>query len=226
MIDIKKISKTLTNPDRLGYSLYFAQPKLPTEMKRQIQILIEEEYLKCTPLLTLLSDLMRKKNGINHYDQPIADTVDNKDSVPKIDSSKTNDYNNIRDILPSHARTESRQEHSKETFHCSDRNGITSEKVPHSSVPSPDDVYALTRIIASLQINGKERPVYLAKKLLYDTDVDLDILQRDMHLLQHKLFTSQSGTQMRQRTKTRRSRRGGKKNKKSKENSSTSPFHP
>lgn len=62
MNDNQQISGILKDPDQLANCLYFFDRPLSKEMRRQIEILVTEGYLKCTPLMTLLRDIMMKKN--------------------------------------------------------------------------------------------------------------------------------------------------------------------
>lgn len=209
------ISTTLTNPNRLASSIYFSEPKLPPEVKRQMQILIEEGFIKCTPLLTLLCDLMRKKNTVQNGKETMRKAVHNEGSAKSGNSVRAQEYNTLQNAVPNLSTVDSEYETNEDTLDVSKWNGSNNDDLVPRNSPAKIDVHALARVIASLQINVKDRPIYLARKLCYDEAVDLDILSHDINFLKEKLFkfSSQSDNQPRRRTSKRRSRRGGRKNK-------------
>lgn len=206
------LTNVLTNPDELDRSVYFSKHSFSPEMTRQIQVLVEEGYLKCTPLLTLLCKVMKDKCSTGKSASLSDDTYystscDNESSGKEIytkhhasrcDISSCSSY--CKDISP-----------GDEKF---SKDGTLVVNQFELSEKHTTQLHELARLIEELGIHGRERPIYIAKRLFFDANFKVQDLQHDLDLLQSKVVGIQYCGKNKKRGRAKRGRRGGKKNRK------------
>lgn len=178
----------LQNPDELANALYFPKKPFPTEFRRQVQILIEEGYLEFTPLLTVLCNLLGEKYE-NIYSLKSKSELHRNDSGEKHKQDICRPHHDDQLPISRHASSESTDlefrnaelyEPAKERFNSSLNSTCNTKYVD-------PELSELSNLISMLGIQGKDRPVYLAKRLLFDSTINTKTLFKDMKALQSKV---------------------------------------
>lgn len=207
-----QISKVLKDPNRLAKSIYFSQPSLSPEIKRQVQVLIQEEYLKCTPLSTFLSNLMQQKLTSKSNGDSISYTPQSADPTHSCSSTSSNS---------TFTSTHFDQAKCTSSFSNEDPNingAFGDTNVGAISPQSPEhqayQLGELTRTIERLGIHGKDRPVYLAKKIFHESRFNTKNLQHHLDIIKREVIRTQYVAKPKKRSRGKRGRRGGIKNRK------------
>lgn len=151
----------MKDPDRLASSIYFSEPSLTPEAKRQIHIFIEEGYLKCTSILLLPRKLLEQKYATKNFNS-CDKKLHSADSHGRFPCTSRDDQIKSAELDVAN---------NPSNWNC----GF-----------SKKDISSKNQSAAS---SAKNNPVYLAKKVFHERHLDVEDVQHDIGMLKSKLIT-------------------------------------
>lgn len=168
-------------------------------------------------MLTLLQNLIIEKNRKYSLETPSTETkVANKSSFY---NQKLNAVPSCHQISVPRVRSEANNVTFNRSLETTDPHHTSSHfclEKSKSREEIDNEISIIVSLIKLLGIQGSDRPLYLARKLSFESRLGFPILRNNVQALQSEISQMRSDPKFKRRGTRKRSRRGGKKNRKTK----------
>lgn len=201
---LNKLQNVCNDPDWVTEKLYLSGFQ-DAHLRCELSVLVEEGYLKSTPLLLYLAKLIDAKFSSTHYNLQAASSLTNGkggNSSPAISQVQNQKGSTLNTYTDDNFESTTWQDVDSESFYSR----------------SQELIEKLKTLVQRLGAHKHAKPTFLARKIMFESSADPYTLTQDISALELAIEDAvKSTTKKRKRVRSRNRKRGGRKNKKVKQ---------